>query len=158
MPPLGAPVTNMHMLPEFSPPVRAVALLGGDGVLPIVPVTAMEVHDMLRRKLPMKAAASLVRNLDIIPIKERVALELALGHPHAAERAVEQAAQPVLRLQGVGIRYGSAKIEAILGSIDRAERWFLSPAIVARRPIDLMTTSQGISIVYSHIELLAMPA
>jgi putative toxin-antitoxin system antitoxin component (TIGR02293 family) len=132
-------------------------LLGGRRVLGSMIESDLEAHELLHRGLPRGALTSLLRKLHGFPVIE---VSEALGiSPRTLQRHKSTPAV-YLDVQQSGRTWKFAEIltkaTRVLGSQAEAEQWLRRPAIGLdqRRPVDLLTTPAGVTLVEDYLERL----
>jgi putative toxin-antitoxin system antitoxin component (TIGR02293 family) len=130
---------------------QVAALFGGPTILHQPLETAFDAHEMLDQGLPGAALRHLVDSLDIL--RRTDMLEKAIGMSlRTFQRRKEEPERPLSPEQS-GRAWKFAEIVAaatsVFGSRDAAEQWLVRPALALdrRRPIDLLTTPAGVSLV-----------
>jgi putative toxin-antitoxin system antitoxin component (TIGR02293 family) len=129
---------------------QAGQMLGGRKVLKHLPATELEAHDLVRRGLPAEALGHLVDALVILKRPEQ--LEAALGVSIRTFQRRKTDSRPLDPDQS-GRAWQFARILArateVFGSQEAAERWLEMPALALdrRRPIDLLSTHEGLTLV-----------
>ena len=134
---------------------RTIELLGGPDVIEAAPATELDLHDILCRRLPAKAAATLVSNLKILPVEEPIVLEKVLG---VSLDLLRRQSIPSSKRLDVARSWkvwefarAIAKAECKFGILQRAETWLRSPSMGSRRPLDLMLTPVGAEMVQREL-------
>jgi putative toxin-antitoxin system antitoxin component (TIGR02293 family) len=129
-------------------------LFGGRTVLGSMIESDLEAHELLHRGLPRSALNNLVDCLHMIPVDEAteaMGMSLRTLQRHKSDPDV------LLDVQQSGRAWKFAEILAkatrVLGSQDEAEQWLRRPAIGLdqQRPIDLLTTPAGVTLVEDYL-------
>ena|SRR5690606_12955513 len=134
--------------------VRKVArLLGGSRVLERRIRTAIDLHEVLERGLPLQSLQFFVENRRHLATED--VLEFVLGRRRKAHRClpVRLGRHQTDRLFVLADALANAA--DVIRSMRKAEKWVVSPLEPAdmggRRPLDLLTTSIGEKIVIQEI-------
>ena len=126
---------------------QVYSLLGGRRVLSHEPTTRLEIHELLLEGLPSQAVGCLVESFELL--RQPDAIEAALGISYRTIQRHRLDAAKHLSLEQSGRVWEFAELLAratsVLGSRQEAQQWLLRPAIALeqRRPLDLMSTSEG---------------
>jgi putative toxin-antitoxin system antitoxin component (TIGR02293 family) len=132
-------------------------LLGGSQTLGSAIKSDMGAHELLNQGLPKAALNSLIDKLHVIGVNEA---SVALGMSLRTLQRHKSTPVELLDVQQSGRAWKFAEILAkavrVLGSQDEAEQWLRRPAIGLdqRRPIDLLTTPAGVTLVEDYLERL----
>lgn len=134
--------------------VRRVArLLGGSRVLERRIRTAMDLHEVLERGLPLQSLQFFVENRRHLTAD--VVLAFVLGRRRKAHRGlpVRLGRHQTDRLVVLADAFVTAA--DVFGTMRKAEKWLVSPLAApemgGRRPMDLLTTPIGETIVANEI-------
>ncbi len=134
---------------------RVTKLLGTTDLAVETPV---DVHDYLAQGMPRKSAFTLIGHLRHVKPNDK-AIERALGMSERTLHRFKADSQDKLLDVNQASRVWTladvlSKAQEVLGTQDAAERWLTSPALGlnAKRPIDLLETSQGAEIVKVFLE------
>jgi putative toxin-antitoxin system antitoxin component (TIGR02293 family) len=131
--------------------MRTGLLLGGRKVLKQLPVTELEAHDLIQRGLPGQALNHLVDHLLVIKGSRSFEHAFGLSLRTYQRRKAEPAKQLDIDQSSRTWRFAKilAKATEIFGGQERAEQWLDSPAAALdrRKPIDLLTTHEGVGLV-----------
>lgn len=137
---------------------RIVALLGGRTVLRDRIEGPLDTHELLLRGLPGRALMHLVSSL--VSLGRTASLEKAIGISLRTFQRRRDAPQALLSQEQSGRTWKFAEILSrateLLGSQEEAEAWLERPAIGLdqRRPIDLLATPAGLTLVEDFLRRL----
>jgi len=130
---------------------RIMELLGGEAILGSPVCGLLGVHDLLLRGLPAAALGHLLGKL--VVIGKAASLDAALGKVGQAVQCRKGAPGKRLTWEYGGRIWVLAetlvRATAVFGSQEQAELWLVTPALALgqRRPIDLLATPVGVSLV-----------
>jgi putative toxin-antitoxin system antitoxin component (TIGR02293 family) len=137
---------------------QAAALLGGKRILGRELASWFDVHETLSQGLPSAALIYLVDHGEVL--KPQEVLATGVGMSLRTYQRFKRAPKKVLNEDQSGRTWRFAQILAraaeVLGSREEAERWLERPAVALdqRRPIDLLRTPAGTTLVEELLERL----
>ncbi len=130
-------------------------LLGGRAVLDAAPVTAFDVHHLLKQGLPQQALDHLVHEVGLV--RGGRYFEAAFGMTYRTyQRRKDPGTEPLTPEQS-GRTWTFARVlaqaTAVFGSQAAAETWLSEPAFGLDRqiPLDLLQTPAGVELVTTYL-------
>jgi putative toxin-antitoxin system antitoxin component (TIGR02293 family) len=143
-------VAGQEALSDYPMIRRVLSYMGGSETIKSKVRTSAEVHDLIVKGLPGKTLTYVVSRARYLD-HEKVSRALGVSS-RTIQRRKEGSPKPLSPEQGDRAwKFSELMVRAVslLGSEEAAEKWFDTPAIALdqRRPIDLLGTSVGASVV-----------